>query len=232
MSFISTFVDIIGHRVSCDETFVNECRVHGMTSTARHRSRTGRRPGPTATRETILGAARRRFAEVGYDRATFRVIAAEAGVDPALIVQFFGSKQDLFLAAVRWPPERREWIGEQAAADPDAAGERVARMLVGWLEDPEDRSLIMARIRSAASEPAAAELVRQAVSADISEIARRLGGDRPDLRAGLVASQFVGLLMAREIVGLESLVRLSGDELVTLVAPTLQRYLTGPLGEG
>jgi AcrR family transcriptional regulator len=231
MSFISTLVDISGRSVPLVRGFVNTCRVHLVTSAATDRSRTGRRPGPTTTRDAILVAARRRFAEVGYDRATFRQIAAAAGVDPALIVQFFGSKQDLFLAAVRWPPERSEWLGEQIAADPGVAGERLARMLVGWLEDPDARSLVIARVRSAASEPTAAELVRQAVSDDISEIARRVGTDRPDVRAGLVASQFVGLVMAREIVGLGSLRSLSHDQLVTLLAPTFQRYLTGPLGD-
>jgi AcrR family transcriptional regulator len=201
-----------------------------MPSAPNDAARIGRRPGPTTTRDAILTAARERFAEVGYDRATFRQIAAAAGVDPALVVQFYGGKQDLFLAAVRWPPLSGEKLAEQVAREPGAVGANVARLLVGWLEDRQARTVLIARVRSAASEPAAAELVRQVVSEALSQVARRLGADRPDVRAGLVASQFVGLVMAREIVRLESLAALTPDELATLLAPTFERYLTGPLG--
>lgn len=192
------------------------------------RPRTGRRPGPTTTRDAILAAARRRFAEVGYDRATFRQIAAAAGVDPALVVQFFGSKQELFLAAVRMP-DASGVLGGALEGDPATAGTRVARVLVGWLDDDAARSVLIARIRSAASEPSAAELVRQAATEQLAEVVRHLGGDHPDVRGALAASQFVGLVMVREVVGVEPLAALAPEELVELLGPTFQRYLTEPL---
>ena len=99
------------------------------------RARTGRRPGPSSTREDILRAARRRFAEDGYDRATFRRIAADAGVDPALVVQFFGSKQQLFAVATV-PPVTIAALTAQPATDPTAsAGLRLARLVMLRLGD-------------------------------------------------------------------------------------------------
>src|SRR3954464_9643653 len=97
--------------------------------------RTGRRPGRSSTRNEILRAARRRFAEDGYDRATFRRIAADAGVDPALVVQFFGSEHALFAAAPVSPVTLTE-LGAAPAADSSASpGLRLARLLMLWLED-------------------------------------------------------------------------------------------------
>jgi AcrR family transcriptional regulator len=65
--------------------------------------RPGRRPGESGTRQAILAAARRQFAERGWDRATIRAIAEDADVDPALVLHYFGSKTVLFSAAMTWP---------------------------------------------------------------------------------------------------------------------------------
>src|SRR4051794_22293842 len=126
----------------------------------RTQKRTGRRPGTTDTRDAIAAAARAAFAEVGYDRATIRKIASAAGVDPALIVHFFGSKDALFSAVMALPPEVAEGMAAIAHGDRATVGRRLAMLIVGALENPQARMIILGRIRSASSHPAAAALVR------------------------------------------------------------------------
>jgi AcrR family transcriptional regulator len=189
------------------------------------KARTGRRPGPTSTREDILRAARRRFASYGYDRATFRNIAADAGVDPALIVQFFGSKQDLFVAATQ-PPVTLAELSEQSDADdaPDPA-RGLARLLMRWLEDDDAREAMIARIRSAATEPAAAELVRQMVNAQLTGFAPLIAGDRPDVRASMVASQFLAVVWMRYVVPVEPLASMPGDDVADWLGQGFEAFL-------
>jgi AcrR family transcriptional regulator len=192
--------------------------------------RPGRRPGESGTREAIAGAARRLFAERGYDRTTLRAIAAEAGVDPALVVHFFGSKQALFLSVVELPFEPAEALPEVLAGDRGAVGARFARFVVRVLENPEARSRITAIVRAAASEPEAARVMRELISGRvIGPLAEALGADDARLRATLVGSQVVGLVMARVVVGVEPLASLEPEALARAVAPTFQRYLVEPL---
>lgn len=193
--------------------------------------RSGRRPGRSGTREAILAAARRQFGEHGFDRATIRSIAREAGVDPALVTHFHGSKQRLFLAAVELPFEPEQALPAALAGDRADAGRRLAELLVGILEDPARRSVV-GIVRSAATEPEAARMVRELIGERILGVAaHELSMDAP-LRASLVGSQVVGLVMARYVVGVEPLASLPADRLVDVLAPTLQRYLAGPLEVG
>ena len=190
--------------------------------------RPGRRPGESGTREAIARAARRLFAERGYDRTTLRAIAA--GVDPALVVHFFGSKQALFLSVVELPFEPGEVLPEVLAGDRGAVGARFARFVVGVLEDPEARSRITGIVRAAASEPEAARVMRELLSGRIiGPLAEALGAEDARLRATLVGSQVVGLVMARVVVGVEPLASLQPEALARAVTPTFQRYLVGPL---
>ena len=195
------------------------------------RRRTGRRPGPSDTREAIAAAARRGFAELGYERTTIRAIANEAGVDPALVVHFFGSKQQLFLSVMTLPFEPEEVMPQILAGPTSEAGLRLARFAVGQLEDPRARATITGILRAAASEPEAANMVRDLVAGRIvGSIADGLRVDDAPLRASLVASQIVGLVMARYVVRVEPLASLAPDALIEAIAPNLQRYLTGALG--
>jgi AcrR family transcriptional regulator len=192
-----------------------------MNSTRRGR---GRRRGETRTREAILASARRLFAERGYDRTSLRAIAADAGVDPALVAHFFGSKQRLFVEVV-------EPLPRILAGDPAAVGTRLAELIVGLLETPEARARITGVVRAAASEPEAARMVRELLMREVwAPAAAALGADDAELRMNLVGSQIVGLVMARYVVGAEPLASLPAEELVAAIGPTLQRYLTGPLG--
>src|ERR687897_3533809 len=101
--------------------YFNGWRVRGGAGMAR----TGRRPGVSGTREAILDAARRAFAEQGYQRATIRGVAELAGVDPALVHHYFGTKQELFVAAVRLPVNPVEQLTTVLAAEPDQVGPRI-----------------------------------------------------------------------------------------------------------
>ncbi len=189
--------------------------------------RTGRRPGPTETRDDILLAARRLFAESGYERATFRKIAADAGVDPALVVQFFGSKKQLFAAATVSPVTLAELSEESEPGPPAEAGLRLARLLMRWLDDEGARQALLGRIRSASSEPVAADAVREMIEAQLAAFAAQMDGDRADVRASLLATQFLGVVVARFVVRAEPLASMDGAEIAEWLAPTFDLYLTG-----
>jgi AcrR family transcriptional regulator len=194
-------------------------------------TRMGRRPGESGTKEAIARAARRQFATRGYDRATLRGIAADAGVDVALISHFFGSKQRLFVTVMGIPFSPREVLPEIVGAGIDGAGERLARFILSLLEDPDGRARITGIVRAAASEPEAAGAVRDLITRElIGAFVEHLGVPDAELRATLVGSQVVGLVMARYVVGVEPLASLDPEGVVAAVAPTFQRYLEGPLG--
>jgi AcrR family transcriptional regulator len=209
---------------------VNICRVILVSAAGnKDKPKRGRRPGPSSTREDVLRAARRRFAREGYDRATFRNIAADAGVDPALVVQFFGNKQELFVAATTSPVTLAELSQASDHGGPAEAGLRLARLLVRWLEDETAREAMIGRLRAAATEPTAAELVRQMIEGQITAFARLMAGDHPDVRASLLATQFLGVVWARFVVHLEPLASMTGDELAAWLGPTFQLYLDPPV---
>jgi AcrR family transcriptional regulator len=192
--------------------------------------RGGRRPGPSGTREAILAAASRHFAEHGYDRASLRRIAAEAGVDQKLIAHFFGSKQQLFVAAVGLPFNPGEVLPAILAGDPDSVGERLAALLVEVLEQPELHQRLTGVVRAAASEPEVARMLREFLTRELfGPAAKLLGTEDGPFRANLVGSQIVGLVMARYVVAIEPLATMPPSAVAAAVAPTLQRYLLGPL---
>lgn len=194
------------------------------------RARTGRRPGESGTREAIQAAAREQFARQGYDRTSMRSVAIAAGVDPTLVSHFFGSKQRLFAEVMQLPFDPSVVLPHVLAGDPAGIGARLAGFLLAVLQSPEGHARMTGLVRAAASEDAAAEVVRERVSRDIlAPLAAQLGSDRPELRGSLVASQMVGLVMARHVVGIEPLASLPPEQVAALIAPTLQRYLTEPL---
>ena len=192
--------------------------------------RSGRRPGPTTTREAITAAARRQFAELGYDRATLRGIAGEAAVDAALVVRFYGSKESLFQDVMTLPPATAEAMARLADGDRATVGRRFAEAIVGLLEDPRTRPIVLGRIRSASSHPDAAAFVRETVTRDVGGFVAALTDDQPETRAVLVGSQVVGLALARHVVRVEPLASLPASDVIEFVAPIFQHYLVGPLG--
>jgi AcrR family transcriptional regulator len=190
----------------------------------------GRRPGDSGTREAIRAAASEQFAALGYDRTSMRSIARQAGVDPALVAHFFGTKQQLFVDVVELPFNPDRALPAIFAGKRGEIGQRLAAFLLTVLEDPEGRRRMIGLVRAAASEPQAARMVRDLVTREmVARIVDELAVDDADLRASLVGSQVVGLVMARYVVGVEPLASLPAADVAAAIAPNLQRYLTEPL---
>jgi AcrR family transcriptional regulator len=197
-----------------------------VTDTAR--ARPGRRPGASGTREAILLAARARFAEVGYDRATIRAIAVQAGVDPALVMHFFGSKQQLFLAAIELTINPAEAIPAMLEDGLDGLGERLARFYLGMWESPDTRDGVAGILRSAFSHEDAAALLRRFLGSEVfGRLAAGLDGVDAPLRVELAGSHLIGLAIARYVVKVEPLASADPEAIVAAVGPTIQRYLDG-----
>ncbi|WP_300009677.1 TetR family transcriptional regulator [Pseudonocardia sp.] len=191
--------------------------------------RRGRRKAGADTRAQLVDAARDAFAERGYDGATVRMIAERAGVDPAMVNHWFGGKEALFTASLHIPIDPATVFPQVLAGDPEQLGERlVTRFLTVW--DTTGGAPMASLIRSVASHDAAARMLREFVTRVIlTRIAEVIAPDRADLRASLVGSQLIGLGMARYVVGVEPLASADRATVVAAVAPTVQRYLTGPL---
>jgi AcrR family transcriptional regulator len=193
-------------------------------------SRSGRRPGLNETREAILAAARRQFAEGGFAKTSVRAVAKEAGVDPGLVRHYFGSKSELLREVVTLPVDAPAVIQQLKDAPPDAVGAHLASVIAGVLADDAQAAVITALVRAAATEPEGARMVREAVSRTIlTPLAAALGSDRPELRGALASSQTIGFFVAHRIVQLEPLQELDRQSIIDLLGPTLQRYLTAPL---
>jgi len=201
-----------------------------MTAAAQPQ-RGGRRPGESGTREAILAAARCAFAELGYDRATIRGIAADAAVDPALVLHYFGSKDELFGAALEIPVEPGVVLERATAADPEKIGETVVRAFLAAWEPPESRQRLVAMVRSAMTNEVALGMVREYLGRRVfGPITQVLGLPDAELRANLVGSQFIGLAMMRYISCIEPIASAPVEQLVAAIGPTVQRYLTGDIG--
>lgn len=200
------------------------------TNDARNAKHTGRRPGPTATRELIAETARTQFATLGYDRTSMRQVALKAKVDPALVKHFYGTKLDLFLAVVELPINPVVVIDYVVSGDPESIGLRLATVLLDVLDDEVRRRPMVGMIRAATSEPEAARLIRDFLTQNILvPIAERLEVDDAEYRAGLVMSQIAGVTLARYIVGIQPLATQPRERLAADLGVTLQRYLRGEL---
>jgi AcrR family transcriptional regulator len=189
----------------------------------------GRRPGAPDTRTEILASARALFADRGFGGTTIRAVAAEAGVDPSLVHHFFGSKDDLFMAALELPVDPRVLLAPVVAAGAEGAGARLLETFLGVWDDPENQLTFLGLFRSVL-EPDGGRLLSQGfVPVVLGPVGEALGLDRPEVRMPLVASQMIGLIMCRYVLRLEPLASMEPTLLVATYAPTIQRYLTGEL---
>jgi AcrR family transcriptional regulator len=192
-------------------------------------ARRGRRPGAPDTRAAILEAARELFGAQGFSGTTIRAVATSAGVDAALVHHYFGSKDDLFLAALDIPVDPREVIAPVVAGGPDGAAERFLTVFLSVWDDPGVRPSLLAVAR-AVMDPASQRLLSDGfLPVVIEPVGVALGLDRPELRMPLVASQVIGLILMRYVLEVEPIASMPSDTVVATYAPTLQRYLTGPL---
>ena len=193
-------------------------------------ARTGRRPGASGTREAILAAARRRFADDGYRGATIRAIAGDAEVDPALVHHYFGTKQELFATVLDLPASPADLIERLAAVDPGEVGRRVIETFLEVWDEPARRERMKILLRTAMVDETAARMIREFVIGSLlAPVATRVGAGDAPIRATLVASQLVGFAFVRYLLEIEPLASASTDQIVEAYAPTLQRYLTGSL---
>ncbi|WP_370127383.1 TetR family transcriptional regulator [Streptacidiphilus sp. EB103A] len=190
--------------------------------------RVGRRPGQADTKAVVLAAARSEFAAHGYEKASMRGIARAAGVDPALLHHYFGTKDRLFLAVLDFPVDPGAVVEQIVAGERAQVGERIARFVLTLWEDPAVRDRLLALLRSAAgSEEVAAMLRGFLVRELVGRIAAELDVPDPELRVELAVSQIVGLAMARYVIAAEPIASVPAEALVPMLAPTIQRYLVG-----
>jgi AcrR family transcriptional regulator len=200
--------------------------------------RGGRRAGDSGTRAAIAEAARAQFAEHGYKGATIRAIAAGADVDPALVHHYYGTKEELFAAAMRLPvvPSQALTAALAPAARPagPGIGPRMVRAALTLWESDGVRETLIGLMRSAVTSEQAAVMLREFIAdsifttlARVAGLTDRFGAAETEYRMGLAATQMLGLALTRLVLRLPPVAGASVDELAQSIGPTMERYLTG-----
>lgn len=178
-------------------------------------------------RALILDAARGQFASKGYAGASVRAIAREAGVDPALVHHYFNTKEQLFVAAMELPVNPGDLLPDVLTGDLDHVGERLVRMFLQLWSRPDFREPFLGIVRSAFTSEQGAAMLREFVGSALLARVSAAVGSPPPLRVEAAAAQLVGVVLLRHVVRIEPLASAPEEELVALLAPTVQRYLTG-----
>lgn len=176
-----------------------------------------------ATRAAILDAARRRFAADGFQKATIRAIAADADIDPSMVMRYYGNKDGLFAAAV----DVNLGLPDLGDIDPDLVGDTLLRHAIRVWDQPPTSEILLTLLRSSITDDRAVGKLRKIFTGQVMPAVLRVGDpeDAPR-RAGLMATQVLGMALARYILKLPPVVAMTQDQLVTYIGPTLQRYLT------
>jgi AcrR family transcriptional regulator len=190
-------------------------------------ARTGRRAGEPDTRDEILSAARAAFGRHGYDRATIRGIASDAGVDPALVHHYFGTKAELYSDAIAVPVDPRRLAAVIDAPDGETLGRRMATFFFRVWEDPVAREPLLGMLRGATSgNSAGADAFREYVSSALLPlIASALEGPERQLRVTMAMSHLVGIALLRYVIRIEPIASAPVEQLIEMVAPRMQSYL-------
>lgn len=187
----------------------------------------GRRAGGGDTRGEILAAARASFADAGYAGTSIRKVAAAAGVDPSLVHHYFGTKDDLFLAALEVRVDPRPVMAAIADGDPERLGERLVGAFFNVWEDPEARLPLLAIVKAGVAGEPGRSVVEAALQRLVfGHLVEILGLDHGTRRLSLMASQMVGVVVARYVLRLEPIASMPVEELAAWLAPAVQRYLT------
>jgi AcrR family transcriptional regulator len=175
----------------------------------------------TQTRADILSAARRRFGAEGYERTTLRAVAADVGVDAALVIRYFGSKQDLFAEAADFSIE----LPDMSGVDPDeVAGILLPRFFAVWEED----ETFLALLRAAMTSPVAADTLRKVFAQQVAPKLVTATPDNPVQRIGLMGAFVIGLATTRYVLKNPPIANLGRDELTRWAAPVIRQLLVGP----
>jgi len=188
-------------------------------------ARRGPRGSGEDTRSAILDAARRAFGSHGYDRTTIRGIAGDAGVDPALIHHYFGTKADLFGDAMALPFRPADAVPTILDGDPETVGESLARLFFTAWEMPATRDALLGQLRHSmvtGDQPAIAGFLTDEI---IDRLAARMDGDDRALRVEMAVAQLIGIALLRYVIRLEPIASTPIETLIAEIAPGLQQRL-------
>jgi AcrR family transcriptional regulator len=173
------------------------------------------------TKAAILAAAKEQFAEAGFERATIRAIAADANIDPSMVMRYFGNKNQLFAAAAEFDLQ----LPDLSDVARDDVG---ARLVAHFLERWERDEALVVLLRSSMTNDEAAQRMRKIFSAQLRPVVAAANPDDAPRRAGLIATQVLGLALCRYVLRLPPIVAMSRQDVVSWLGPTVQRYLDGP----
>jgi AcrR family transcriptional regulator len=193
------------------------------------RRRRGRPRGGTESRANILKTARLRFVQHGYAHVTLRSIAAEAGVDVALISHYFESKRGLFGAAMRLNGNPADIVVDALRGPLETLPERLLKLVVQAWDDPAGGPALLQLARTALHDPHFGRLFQEMAEREIvMRIAERLEGRKARERSAIATSQLAGLVVTRYVLRVEPLASMSTDDLIRVMAPSLRRVLLIP----
>ena len=203
-----------------------------MASPAKTTKRRGRRQGEPVSRDAVLAAAKKRFAQDGYEKTTLRAIADDAHVDASMVLYLFGSKQELFRESLRLVLDPAVLVAALTEGEGDV-GTRMLRLYLRIWETPDSAASMRVMLQSATSNTDAHEAFRGFMQSYVLPAVSGVlgGGDQARLRAMLAGSQLVGVAMLRYVMQIPPLATLTADEVTRLIAPTLTRYLTADADE-
>ncbi|WP_099038622.1 TetR/AcrR family transcriptional regulator [Mycobacterium neglectum] len=173
------------------------------------------------TKAVILAAARERFAKSGFERATIRAIAADANIDPSMVMRYFGSKDQLFAAAADFDLE----LPDLSAVDRDQLGVALVDHFISRWERDE---VLIVLLRASATNAEAAQRMRTMFATQLLPAVAKINPDAPERRAALIATQTLGLALCRYVLRLPPIVAMPHDEAVAWLGPSVQRYLEAP----
>ena len=178
----------------------------------------------TQTRADFLAAARVRFGSDGYERTTLRAVAADVGIDPALVIRYFGSKQELFAAAAEFTLD----LPDLTAVHPDDVADA---LLPSFFAVWEDDTTFVALLRAAMTSPTAADTMRRIFATQVAPKLATITPDNPAQRAGLMGAFVVGLAATRYVLANPAVADLGHDELIAWARPVIRQLLVGPAPE-
>jgi AcrR family transcriptional regulator len=178
----------------------------------------GMRKTSAETKAVILAAARERFAESGFDRATIRAIAGDANIDPSMVMRYFGNKDQLFAAAADFDLQ----IPDLSDVERDQLG---ARLVTHFVDRWERDEIMVVLLRSSTTNADAAQSMQAIFATQLLPVIADLNSEEPLRRAGLVATQMLGLALCSYVLKLPPVVEMSREEIVSWLGPTVQRYL-------
>ena len=181
----------------------------------------GMRRSSEQTKAVILAAAREQFARSGFERATIRAIAADANIDPSMVMRYFGNKDQLFAAAADFDLELPDMSG---VARDQLGATLVEHFMNRWERD----EVLVVLLRASATNAEAAQRMRVMFATQLLPVIAKINPDEPERRAALIATQTLGLALCRYVLQLPPIVTMPRDEAVAWLGPTIQRYLETP----